>query len=326
MLDHMRVLVTGAGGFVGQALVRALDEARRFDVTAVTRSRCPGFPSGVRVARVDDIGPATDWSSLVDGIDVVVHAAAVSQGADPVRFREVNTEGTLNLARQAATAGVRRFVFVSTIKVNGESTRGDRRFRVDDAPNPSGPYAQSKHLAEEGLRIISRDHDFKHVIVRPPLVYGPGVRGNFLRLLRWVDQRWPFPSGDNDSHRSLIYLGNLTSFLQMCVTHPGAENQTFLVSDGEDLPVDALAIRLASLMGRSVRILRVPRWLSSTLGWTPPGARLNDRLYSPLRIDPGHACSRLGWNPPHRLDEGLLETVRWYQSIHASAHQHQERA
>ena len=241
----MTLLITGGTGFVGQALVKRLDE----------------LP--VRLAtRLDFM----KWEEALVGITAVVHLAArvhVMQdtAADPLTaFRSVNVDGTLNLARLAAATGAKRFVFISSIKVNGESTPPGRAFTEADAPNPQDAYGQSKFEAEQGLRQLSADTGMEVVIIRPPLVYGPGVKANFAALMSAVQRGWPLPLGAVHNQRSLVALDNLVDFIVTCITHPQAANQTFLVSDGQDLSTNELVLGMAQAARVPARLLPVPVW------------------------------------------------------------------
>lgn len=300
-----RVLVTGASGFVGRALCQQL-AARGVDFVRTTRREDKVAPTSVVVGELaDDV----DWSTVLSGVDVVVHLAGRvhvmrDSAADPLaEFRRVNTQGTLNLARQAATARVRRFVFVSTVKVNGEG--GAQAYTEDDRPAPQGAYARSKWEAECGLREIAADTAMEVVTVRPPLVYGPGVKANFLSMMRWIKRGLPLPLGAIHNQRSLVALDNLVDFLMVCATHPAAANQTFLVSDGEDLSTTQLLVRIAAALGRPARLLPVPVWVihagASLLG----KSGFAQRLCGSLRVDIAKAKSLLGWSPPLSVEEGL---------------------
>jgi UDP-glucose 4-epimerase len=231
--------------------------------------------------------------------------------SDPLgAFRAVNVDGTLNLARQAAQAGVRRFVFLSSIKVNGEGC--EEPYREGDAACPQDPYAISKWEAEQGLRQIELETGMDVVILRPPLVYGPGVKANFQRLLAAVDKGWPLPLGAVGNRRSLLYLGNLVDAIQLCLVHPAAAGQTYLVSDGEDVSSPELVRRLARAMGCPARLLPVPpAWLRLAGGLLGRRAVV-ERLLGSLVVDSSRIRRELGWSPPFRLDAGLAETVQHY--------------
>lgn len=311
-------MVTGPTGFIGKRLCTVL---RRDGATVRTASR---RAIGTEIVHddkesviIDDIGAYTDWSSAVMGVDVVIHLAGRAhimreQSADPLAsYRQVNTEGTVRLARAAASAGVRRFIFVSTIKVNGEST-SIKAFHENDLPNPIDPYAISKWEAEQSLWQIARETNLDVVVVRPALVYGPGVKGNFLSLLRYIRSGLPLPLSDCDNRRSFIGLTNLVDLLVRCTTHPSAAGETFLVADGEDLSTEELVRRAARALGRPARLLPIPA------PWLRFGARLvgrkaiYERLCGSLRVDSGKARRLLDWAPPYSVDEELGDTARWF--------------
>lgn len=304
------VLVTGANGFVGRALSDRL-ESMGCQVTRVVRRGC--LPNEIQVG---DIGPMTDWRAALDGCDSIVHLAARvhvmhDTATNPMaEFRRVNVEGTLHLARQAATKGVRRFVFLSSIKVNGESSLPDHPFTAEDLPAPQDCYAISKREAEDGLRALAADTGMEVVIVRPPLVYGPGVKANFAALMCWVARGLPLPLGAATcNRRSLLALDNLVDLLITCINHPTAANQTFLVSDGEDLSTTDLLRRMGRAMGKPARLLPVPLALlrlGATLVRKPD---IYQRLCGSLQIDITKTCQLLDWRPPVGVDEGLRRVI-----------------
>jgi nucleoside-diphosphate-sugar epimerase len=230
--------------------------------------------------------------------------------ADPVTaFRAVNVDGTVNLARQAAAAGVKRFVFISSVKANGESTQPGRAFTETDAPNPQDAYGQSKHEAEQGLRQLSADTGMEVVIIRPPLVYGPGVKANFAALMRVVQRGWPLPLGAVHNQRSLVALDNLVDFIITCITHPQAANQTFLVSDGQDLSTTELVRGMAQAAGVPARLLPVPVWaLQAGASLLGKGDAVQ-RLCGNLQIDTSKARRLLDWVPPVSVEEGLRRAM-----------------
>lgn len=314
--NGLRVLVTGATGFVGTGLVKRLRDAGRFVVRAAVRREASGFPVEVEHVVVGDLTPDTVWQSALAGVSAVVHLAArvhVMRDAaiDPLsEFRRVNVEGALNLARQAAAAGVKRFVFLSSVKVNGEG--GD--YKESDPPAPEDAYGISKHEAELGLRQIATETDMEVVIIRPPLVYGPGVKANFHALLRALARGKPMPLGAIHNRRSLVALDNLVDLIITCIDHPAAANQTFLVSDGEDLSTPELIRRMARALGRPAWLIPVPTAVLMA-GATLLGKReVAARLCGSLQVNITKARKVLGWTPPVSVDEGLRRTAEHYLS------------
>ena len=310
------ILVTGATGFVGTALVGRLAADRAFNgVIAAVRQTVALFPEGVRQFPVGDLLPATDWSAALQDVDKLVHCAArvhvmQDDSTDPLRaYRLVNVEGTLNLARQAAASGVRRFVCVSSIKVNGEATQPRQPFSADDLPAPLDPYGVSKLEAEQGLREIEAKTGMEVVIVRPPLVYGPGVKANFASMVRWVARGLPLPFGAINNARSMVALGNLVDLLVTCLKHPEAAGQTFLVSDGEDVSTTELLRRTAQALKKKTLLLPIPTFVLES-GAALLGKRaVAQRLCGSLQVDIDKTRRLLGWNPPLTLDQGLKKTV-----------------
>jgi nucleoside-diphosphate-sugar epimerase len=310
------ILVTGATGFVGRALVRRLADDRVFSgVVAVVRRKAVLSLKRVQQLQVGDLLPTTDWSAALQGVDALVHCAArvhvmqddtaVSLGA----YRLVNVEGTLNLASQAAQAGVRRFVFVSSVKVNGEATLRGESFFADDEPAPLDPYGVSKLEAEQGLRELEAQTGMEVVIVRPPLVYGPGVKANFASMMRWVARGLPLPLGAIHNSRSMVALDNLVDLLVICLKHPVAAGQTFLVSDGEDVSTTELLRRTAQAMGKKVVLVPIPAFVLET-GAALLGRRsVAQRLCGSLQVDIEKTRRLLGWNPLLTLDQGLKKAV-----------------
>ena len=308
MQEVRKVLVTGATGFVGRALCEALGAAGDRVVAAVRR----GSGSANEVV-VGDIGPSTDWAQALAGCDAVVHLAARvhmmrEAERDPLAvYRATNAEATLNLARQAAAAGVKRFVFVSTVKVNGEGR--DEPYRETDVPAPEDAYAISKWEAEQGLQRIAQESGLEVVILRPPLVYGPGVKANFQRLIRTVERGWPLPLGAIRNRRSLLYLGNFIDAIRLCAEHPAAAGQTFLLDDGEAVSTPELIRRLAHAMGRPARLLPVPVGLLEFAGALLGKRAAVERLTGSLHVDSSAIRARLGWTPPFSMEAGLAATV-----------------
>ncbi len=309
-----RWLVTGGSGFVGSAVIRELSRLG-YAVIAPTRSGVMDLPHGVLQPGILTIGPETDWLAELEGVGVVVHTAARvhvmdETATDPLEaFRFVNVEGTLNLARQAASAGVRRFVFISSIKVNGEHTDSRPPFTPEDNPAPKDPYGTSKYEAEVGLRQIAAETGMELVIIRPPLVYGPGVKGNFRSLVKLARLPVPLPLGAVHNRRSLVYLGNLVNFIVQVASHPAAANQTFLVSDGVDLSTTELLRAMRRAMARSGWLLPVSgAWLWKATEWLGKGA-IGQRMFGSLQLDISRNQKLLGWQPPYSVEAGLAETI-----------------
>lgn len=316
-LSHRgRILLTGASGFVGQALLQRLRADGKL-VRGVVREGelshdCVRGPS---------LGRDAVWAPLLAGCDVVVHAAArahmtTERARDPLAaFREVNTLGTLSLARQAAAQGVRRFVFISSIKVNGEATSPGAAFTERDPARPVDVYGQSKAEAEAGLRNIAEQAGMELVIIRPPLMYGPGVKANFRSMLRWLQRGVPLPFGAIEfNRRSLLALDNLADLVALCIEHPAAANQVLLACDGEDLSTTGLLRRLAEAMGVRPRLVPVPAWMLEACARALGKEKLMQRLSGNLQVDMSFTRHVLGWTPPIGVDEGLRRVVGGYKA------------
>ncbi len=308
-VNPMKFLITGANGFVGGSLFKLLCH-HGYPVTGVVR----GSKNNTQI-EIENIGADTNWGSLLLGVSCVVHLAARvhvmnDTEADPLTaFRAVNVDGTLNLARQAADAGVKRFIFVSSVKVNGERTESGQAFSEADAPNPLDAYGQSKHEAEQGLRQIAAETGMEVVIVRPPLVYGPGVKANFAALMRAVQRSIPLPLGAVHNQRSLVALDNLVDFIVTCINHPQAANQTFLVSDGQDLSTSELVRGMAKAAGVTSRLLPVPVWALQAGATLLGKGDAVQRLCGNLQVDISKARNLLGWVAPVSVEEGLRRAM-----------------
>lgn len=304
------VLVTGANGFVGSALLRGM-RARGIGGSAAARSDVAGWPT----FRLLGIDASTSWSGAFEGCESVVHLAARvhvmnDRAVDPLaEFRRVNVEGTENLARQAAKAGVRRFIYLSSIKVNGESTRPGQSFTADAAPQPIDAYGISKAEAESRLRSVAEETGLEVVIIRPVLVYGPGVKANFLSMMRWLKRGIPLPFGAIANSRSLLAVDNLVDLVLACLDHPAAANEVFLASDGEDLSTPELLRRTAAALGTKARLLPVPPMLMEAAAALVGKRDVAQRLCGSLQVDIGKTRRLLGWSPPVSVDVALRQTA-----------------
>ena len=318
--NTVKVLLTGATGFVGQAIARQLSENARYQLLCAIRRDSGNPGGGFRTVMVGDLSGETDWSQALGGIHTVIHAAGRSQvsGASQAialeEFRKVNLQGTLNLARQAATANVRRFIFISSVKVNGEMSQPGSPFREDDAAAPSEAYGISKWEAEVALRQVAEDTGMEYVIIRAPLVYGPGVRGNFLRMMQWASSGFPLPLGSVRNARSLVALDNLVDLIGVAIDHPAASNQIFFAADGQDLSTPALLRRLGRLLGKPARLIPVPASLIYGISALLGKRHLAHRLCGFLQVDISKSQKLLGWHPVVSLDEALQKTVDHFKS------------
>jgi len=318
------VLVTGANGFIGKTLCRRLLEVG-YTPRAGLRSRMllPALQAAVpglnEFAVTGDLGANPNLDGALQNVGAVVHLAARldeihNDAANPTltEFRRVNVDGTVALARAAASQGIRRMVFVSTSKVNGESTPA-RPFTEGDPPDPQDMYAVSKWEAEEALRSIGATTGIEIVIVRPPQVYGPDrVGANFLRLFKLLERRIPLPLPDTKNQRSLVGVENLADFLVKCVSHPAAANETFMLSDGEDVSTRELIVRVSLALGCSARFLPLPESMIRFAARLAGKEAAVKRLFESLIVNSDKARQKLGWKPPLSLDSGLAATARWY--------------
>lgn len=316
-----RILVTGASGFVGQALCAELLR-RGHAVRGAVRSQTSSIAPLVPVTVVGDISADTDWSVALNDVETVIHLAArvhvmEDATADPLaEFRRVNTTGTERLARCAAANGVKRLVYVSSIKVNGEETYAGHKFSASDLPALQDPYGVSKWEAEQALHHVARETGLEVVIVRSPLVYGPGVKGNFAQMLNVVARGIPLPFASLQNKRSLIYLGNLVDALLTCATHPVAAGQTYLVCDGEDISTPDLLRQLASAMAVPSRLFPCLPALLRLAGKLTGKSQQLERLLGSLQVDDGNIRRDLNWSPPYALSQGLQITAKWCRTQH----------
>lgn len=308
-------MVTGASGFVGRAVCSAL-LARGVTVLAAARSELPPVP-GQGTVRLSEMSGSTDWSGVLAGVEGIIHLAGRAhvmreESADPWgEYLRSNVDASRRLAEQAAEAGVRRLVYVSSVKVNGEATLPGRPFTEDMPPAPEDDYGRSKLLAEEALAEVAARTGLQVVVVRPPLVYGPGVKGNFLSLLNACRKRWPLPLGGIDNRRSLIYLGNLVDALLLCLNHRAGAGGTYLVRDGEDLSTPELVRRLSAALGVQPRLLPAPLGLMRAAAGLLGRRGAVDRLAGTLQVDDARIRDELDWSPPFTVAQGLAMTARW---------------
>jgi len=313
-----KVLITGVNGFVGKALGDKL-VTQGFNVNGAVRPLASvDFPDTITKFVIKDIDSKTDWQKALEGVGVVIHLAArVHVMKDTAKdalaeFRKVNVEGTLNLARQAAEAGVERFIFISSIKVNGEGTLLGQPYTAEDQPAPVDAYGISKREAEDALRQLASETAMEVVIIRSPLIYGAGVKANFQSMMRCLDKGIPLPLGAIHNKRSFVALDNLLDLIVTCIHHPAAANQIFLAGDGEDLSTTELLQRMSAALGKKAWLMPVPslllEWGSSLLG----KQALAQRLCGSLQVDISKARDLLDWKPPVSVDAALRKTAQHY--------------
>ena len=308
------IALTGGAGFLGSSLLgTAIDK----------KIRCFGRnkPSSVLESSFyqGEINSITNYSAFVKDVDCVIHCAARvhvmnDSSCDPLAdFREVNTYGTLNLARQAADAGVKRFIFISSIKVSGEGTTLNLPYKSSDEPCPVDPYGISKYEAEVGLKEIALETGMEVVIIRPVLVYGPDVKANFLNMMKWLNKNIPLPLGAIHNKRSLVSLDNLVDLIVTCIDHPKAANETFLVSDDRDVSTTELLQLLGSALGKRPLLLPVPMGAINFVAKLLGKSDFSQRLCGSLQVDINYTKETLGWKPPHSLEQSLLKTANAYK-------------
>lgn len=315
----MRVLLTGATGFVGSALEDRLLREPRLLLRAAARAASSLSSHGVDTVTVGDIYGATDWREALKDVDVVVHLAArvhvMNETAKDAlaAFRATNRDGTLGLAEAMVREGCRRLVFVSTAKVMGESTVIGAPFTPGSNPSPADPYACSKWEAEQGLQTFQRSGALECVVIRPPLVYGPGVGANFLAMMHWLDRRWPLPLGSVRNRRTLVAVANLTDLIAVCLEHPAASGQVLLAGDAESLSTPDLLRRLGGALERPPRLLPVPDGALRLAAAVTGRQQWYQRLCGSLELDISATCSTLGWSPPVTVEAALQATAEHYR-------------
>ena len=315
----MKICVTGITGFIGAAVChRILNEG--FVVVGTCRNyNNKNDLSRVSLFETGDIDVKTSWEAALKGADAVVHTAArthvVNETAvDPLAiYRQVNLHGTANLARQAAESGVKRFIFLSSVKVNGEAS--PIAYTESDDPSPKDAYGISKMEAEQAFAEIADGTGMSVFILRPPLVYGPNVKANFLKLIRLVDRGMPLPLGSVDNQRSLIYVGNLADAIVRCIRHTETTSKTYLVRDGVDVATPELIRMIASALGKPARLFKIPPKLLRAITRMAGRERDADRLIESLIVDDTKIRQELNWEPPFTIEYGLKETIAWYKSV-----------
>jgi nucleoside-diphosphate-sugar epimerase len=313
MIRPNKILITGVSGFVGKVLLKRLTQDH-LAVRSVLRQQNQNF-NQIEHLLMPSMSESSDWRNALEGCDVVIHLAARvhvmdEDSEDPLsEFRKTNVALTTNFARQAAALGVKRFIFLSSVKVNGEVSKG-KKFNESQDANPQDAYAISKWEAEEALRNLSKKTDMEVVIIRPPLVYGPGVKANFLKMMRYLQRGVPLPLGSIQNKRSLVGLNNLVDFIVTCITHPKAANQTFLISDNHDISTSDLLRLISKVMDKRARLIPIPSkllfWLFSMIG----RGDFAERLLGSLEVDISKAKKLLSWSPPATMEDELKETVR----------------
>ncbi len=312
-MKNYNVLLTGATGFLGSALAARLKATKSDKIQYIVKPviRNPHSVGAPDDSVIRELTVSTDWLPVLVDQHVVVHTAARvhvmnHQSDDPLlEYRKVNVDGTLNLARQAAEAGIRRFIFVSSIKVNGEQTTLDQSFTADQVPAPQDAYGISKLEAERALQGLAKETGMEVVIIRPPLVYGPGVKGNFAMMIKLLDKRLPLPLGAINNKRSLVALDNLVDLIITCINHPAAANQVFLAGDGKDLSTSELLREIGKAMGKPARLIPVPSGLLMFGAGLLGKKAIAQRVLGSLQVDNSKARNLLGWEPPISVEEGL---------------------
>jgi nucleoside-diphosphate-sugar epimerase len=311
----MKILLTGANGFVGQAIAQKISKIKNIDLSIAVRNVSANFIPHAKAHDIKTLDSNTNWEDALFKINIVIHTAArvhimnETSNNSLAEFRKINVEGTLNLARQAIAAGVKRFIFISSIKVNGENTKKNKPFKADDKPAPNDSYAISKLEAEQGLLSLAATTGIEVVIVRPVLIYGFGVKANFLSMIRWLDIGIPLPLGGIKNLRSMISLDNLVDFLLTCLSHPAASGQIFLVSDGEDLSTPDLLRRTGQIMDKKVILFDMPTPLLKISAALVGKQAITKRLCNSLQVDITKTHNLLNWFPPYTIDQALKKTI-----------------
>jgi nucleoside-diphosphate-sugar epimerase len=311
----MRIFVTGSSGFVGKLLVKQLS-TQDYSIVAASRLSIDSKAT-VQYIKVEEINQQTNWLGFLEKVDVVIHLANRAHVMHEYEhnpyciYREINVEATINLARQAIETGVKRFIYISSVKVNGEYT-SVRPFTEEDKPEPEDDYGISKYEAEEALIALCKNAKLELIIIRPPLIYGPNVKGNFFNLIKLCNKSLPLPFGSIKNKRSFVYIDNLISLIETCITHPNAANHTFLVSDNDDQSTTELIDAIKSALGKFKLLIPLPHRILSGILKLMGKKRLEQRLMGNLQVDISKAQSLLGWSPPYTFKEGIERTIKYY--------------
>ncbi len=314
-----KLLLTGATGFVGKALLAELLQNNFEVIISVRNTPIPSSPK-VKTIKIGSIIASTDWSPALQDIGIVIHSAArvhimQDSSTNPLaEFRKTNVDGTLNLARQAEKSGVSRFIFISSIKANGNSSSSLSMLKPDDVDPPTDPYGLSKYEAEQGLLELAKNSKMEVVIIRPPLVYGPNVKGNFLSLLKYIKKGLPLPLGSINNQRSLVALDNLVNFIRLCATHPKAANEIFLISDGEDVSTTELLIKIAIAFNKKPFLIPIPAATLSFIAKLFGKDAMAIRLLESLQVDNSKAIELINWRPVISMDSQLKKIAHFYSN------------
>jgi nucleoside-diphosphate-sugar epimerase len=312
----MQTLITGSTGFVGRALIKSLNQKGISTLCVIRNNKY--VDDFERTFEISDLSDNNDWSPILTDIDVIIHCAARvhvmnDKASNPLEeFRKVNTRATLNLAKQASNSGVKRFVFISSIKVGGESSKLGNPLTEDSDYVPSDPYGLSKYEAEQELLELAEHSEMEVVIIRPTLIYGPGVKANFETMMNWASKPIPLPFGAINNKRSLVSIDNLISLIEVCLTHPKAKNEIFYVNDGNDVSTSDLLRKLYKSFSNRTPLIPIPMSLINLLFKLIGKGGYSARLLSSLQVDISKAKTLLNWTPPHSVDDSIDKTVKHF--------------
>lgn len=311
-----KILITGANGFVGKQLIKSLLDQGTYFIHAASRHKDKVLKhDDIDVFEIQQVGKETNWHEALQDCHCVVHTAArvhimKDDSLNPLaEYRQVNVEGSINIAKQAIQHGVKRFIYLSSIKVNGDKTSNNKSFTAEDSPNPLDPYALSKHEAEESLKNLCKNTSMELVIIRPPLVYGPQAKGNFALMVHMIKKGYPLPLKNINNKRSMVSIYNLVSMIERCLVHPNINNQTFLISDNNDLSTSELIIKIGQVLNKRVLLFSIPYIFLNTVAKMIGKKAIVDRLYDSLQIDMSKTQSLLGWYPVVTVDQALDATL-----------------